>query len=96
LADSFIVLVNTHDSNIDVNGYDSNESKFRADAFSIVNLRASLKQSYSNWSFSEWARADNIFDEKYVGNVRVNNIATFETGAPRNYTVGVTSSYTFK
>jgi len=80
----------------DVHGYDSNASDRKADAFSIVNLRASLKQSYNNWNFSEFVRADNIFDEKYVGNVRVNNTATFEPGAPRNYTVGVTSSYTFK
>ena len=80
----------------DVHGYDSNASDRKADAFSIVNLRASLKQSYNNWNFSEFVRADNIFDEKYVGNVRVNNAATFEPGAPRNYTVGVTSSYTFK
>jgi iron complex outermembrane receptor protein len=68
----------------------------KAEAFSIVNLRASLKQSFNNWNFSEFVRADNILDEKYVGNVRVNNSATFEPGAPRNYTVGVTSSYTFK
>ena len=80
----------------DVNGYDSNAGANKADAFSIVNLRASLKQSYSNWNFSEFARAENVFDEKYVGNVRVNNSATFEPGAPRNYTVGVTTSYTFK
>jgi hypothetical protein len=80
----------------DVHGYDTNVGSNKADAFSIVNLRASLKQSYSNWSFSEFVRADNIFDEKYVGNVRVNNSATFEPGAPRNYTVGITSSYTFK
>jgi len=80
----------------DVNGYDSNAGDRKAEAFSIVNLRASLKQSYNNWSFSEFVRADNIFDEKYVGNVRVNNTATFEPGAPRNYTVGITSSYTFK
>jgi iron complex outermembrane receptor protein len=80
----------------DVHGYDSNASANKAEAFSIVNLRASLKQSYSNWNFSEFVRADNIFDEKYVGNVRVNNSATFEPGAPRNYTVGVTTSYTFK
>jgi iron complex outermembrane receptor protein len=80
----------------DVHGYDSNAVANRADAFSIVNLRASLKQSYNNWNFSEFVRADNIFDEKYVGNVRVNNAATFEPGAPRNYTIGVTSSYTFK
>ena len=80
----------------DVHGYDSNASDRKADAFSIVNLRASLKQSYNNWNFSEFVRADNISDEKYVGNVRVNNAATFEPGAPRNYTVGVTSSYTFK
>jgi iron complex outermembrane recepter protein len=80
----------------DVHGYDSNAGANKADAFSIVNLRASLKQSYNNWNFSEFVRADNIFDEKYVGNVRVNNATTFEPGAPRNYTVGVTSSYTFK
>jgi len=80
----------------DVNGYDSNAADRKAEAYSIVNLRASLKQSYNNWSFSEFVRADNIFDEKYVGNVRVNNSATFEPGAPRNYTIGVSSSYTFK
>jgi iron complex outermembrane receptor protein len=80
----------------DVNGYDSNATLNKAEAFSIVNLRASLKQSFNNWNFSEFVRADNILDEKYVGNVRVNNSATFEPGAPRNYTVGVTSSYTFK
>ena len=80
----------------DVHGFDSNAGLNKADAFSIVNIRASLKQSYNNWNFSEFARADNIFDEKYIGNVRVNNNATFEPGAPRNYTVGVTTSYTFK
>jgi iron complex outermembrane receptor protein len=80
----------------DVHGYDNNTGLNKADAFSIVNLRASIKQSYNNWNFSEFVRADNIFDEKYVGNVRVNNSATFEPGAPRNYTVGITSSYTFK
>ena len=80
----------------DVNGYESNAGDRKAEAFSIVNLRASLKQYYNNLSFSEFVRAYNIFDEKYVGNVRVNNSATFEPGAPRNYTVGITSSYTFK
>ena len=80
----------------DVHGLDSNAGLNKAEAFSIVNLRASIKQSYNNWNFSEFVRADNILDEKYVGNVRVNNAATFEPGAPRNYTVGVTSSYTFK
>ena len=80
----------------DVHGLDSNAGLNKAEAFSIVNLRASIKQSYNNWNFSEFVRADNIFDEKYVGNVRVNNSATFEPGAPRNYTVGITSSYTFK
>ena len=80
----------------DVHGLDSNAGLNKAEAFSIVNLRASIKQSYNNWNFSEFVKSDNIFDEKYVGNVRVNNAATFEPGAPRNYTVGVTSSYTFK
>lgn len=80
----------------DVHGYDSNALAYKAEAFSIVNLRASLKQSYNNWNFSEFVRADNILDEKYVGNVRVNNATSFEPGAPRNYTIGFTSSYTFR
>ncbi|CAM8420561.1 CirA Outer membrane receptor proteins, mostly Fe transport [Candidatus Methylopumilus universalis] len=71
----------------DVNGYDSNAGDRKAEAFSIVNLRASLKQSYNNWSFSEFVRADNIFDEKYVGNVRVNNSATFEPGGMLGYSI---------
>ena len=79
----------------DVNAYDSNTIK--AEAYSIVNLRASLKQNFSNWSFSEFIRVDNVFNEKYVANVRVNNTTgQFEPGAPINYTVGITSSYTFK
>ena len=79
----------------DVNAYDSNTIK--AEAYSIVNLRASLKQNFSNWSFSEFVRVDNVFDEKYVANVRVNNTTgQFEPGAPVNYTVGISSSYTFK
>jgi iron complex outermembrane receptor protein len=79
----------------DVNAYDSNTIK--AEAYSIVNLRASLKQNFSNWNFSEFVRVDNIFDEKYVANVRVNNTTgQFEPGAPVNYTVGISSSYTFK
>lgn len=80
----------------DVHGYDSNDRDRIADGYSIINLRASLKQSANNWTFYEFVRADNLLDEKYIGNVRVNNTATFEPGAPRNFTVGFTSSYTFK
>jgi len=39
----------------DVNGYDSNDRDRKADAYSIVNLRASIKQSLNNWNFTEFA-----------------------------------------
>ena len=80
----------------DTNGYDSNNAAFKAEAFTLVNLRASLKQTQGNWNFSEFARIENLGNKNYVSNVKVNSSDTFEPGNNRNYTVGVSTSYTFK
>lgn len=68
-----------------------------ADAYTLVNLRASLEQKVNGWKFSEFARADNIFDEQYVGSVIVNasNGQYYEPAPGTNYTVGASVSYQF-
>ena len=77
-------------------GFDTNLVDSTAEAYSLINLRASLKQEVSNWKISEFVRIDNAANKSYVSNVKVNSADTFEPGNNRNYTVGITSSYTFK
>ena len=77
-------------------GFDSNLVDSTAEAYSLINLRASLKQEVSNWKITEFIRIDNAANKSYVSNVKVNSTDVFEPGNNRNYTVGITSSYTFK
>ena len=77
-------------------GFDTNLVDNTAEAYSLINLRASLKQEVSNWKITEFVRIDNATNKSYVSNVKVNSADTFEPGNNRNYTVGITSSYTFK
>ena len=77
-------------------GFDTNLVDNTAEAYSLINLRASLKQEVSNWKITEFVRIDNAANKSYVSNVKVNSNDTFEPGNNRNYTVGITSSYTFK
>lgn len=78
------------------NAYDTNDATYKANAYTIFNLRAGLTQNAGNWRISEYARIDNLTDVSYVSNVKVNSDTSFEPGATRNYTVGVNTSYTFK
>ena len=68
-----------------------------ADAYTLVNLRASFEQKAGSWKLYEFARVDNIFDKEYVGSVIVNasNGQYYEPAPGRNYTVGVSASYQF-
>jgi len=68
-----------------------------ADAYTLVNLRASFEQKAGSWKLYEFARVDNILDKEYVGSVIVNasNGQYYEPAPGRNYTVGVSASYQF-
>jgi iron complex outermembrane receptor protein len=68
-----------------------------AEAYTLVNLRASLEQKFGGWRVSEFARVDNILDEEYVGSVIVNasNGQYYEPAPGTNYTVGVSVGYQF-
>ncbi len=68
-----------------------------AAGYGIVNFRALVRQELGQWSVSEFARIDNLFDRSYVGSVIVNQAASqFYEGAPgRNWLVGVKGTYRF-
>jgi len=68
-----------------------------AASYTIFNLRAGFEQELANWSFKEFIRVENMFDKEYVGSVRINdgNRLFFETGADRNYLLGLSAQYKF-
>lgn len=66
-------------------------------AYTTINLRASLQQSFGKWKVTEYARVENLFDKSYVGAIRVNdsNLRYYEPAPGRNYIVGVKANYAF-
>jgi iron complex outermembrane recepter protein len=68
-----------------------------APAYTIYSIRGSFQQQQGNWKFTEYARIDNIFDQSYIGSVRVNdsNSRFFEPAPGRNWIMGVKANYMF-
>lgn len=68
-----------------------------APSYTVFNMRAVLQQELQKWRFSEYVRVENLFDENYIGSVRVNdsNSRFFETAPGRNYLMGVNATYRF-
>ncbi|MGC2166663.1 MAG: TonB-dependent receptor [Gallionella sp.] len=65
--------------------------------YGIMNLRAVARQNTGGWSFSEFARLDNVFDRSYVGSVIVNQASSefYESAPGRNWLAGCKASYKF-
>jgi iron complex outermembrane receptor protein len=87
----YFSATNAFDTNLATTGTDQ-----KANAYTLLNLRAGLTQNLGNWRVSEYARVDNLTDVSYVSTVKVNSSTPFEPGVTRNYTVGINTSYTFK
>lgn len=68
-----------------------------ADAYTVVNWRLIFEQASGHWRFTEFARVNNMFDEKYSGSVVLNDSggAFYEPSPPRNFQVGVSAAYAF-
>ncbi len=68
-----------------------------APAYTTVSLRGSLQQVQGRWRFTEYARLDNLLDEKFIGSVRVNDTSNrfYEPAPGRNWIVGVKANYAF-
>ena len=65
--------------------------------YTIYSIRGSFQQKQGDWKFTEYARVDNIFDQSYIGSVRVNdtNKRFFEPAVGRNWIMGVKANYLF-
>jgi iron complex outermembrane receptor protein len=65
--------------------------------YTVYSVRGSFQQQQGNWKFTEYARIDNIFDQSYIGSVRVNdaNNRFFEPAPGRNWIMGVKANYMF-
>ncbi len=65
--------------------------------YTIYSIRSSFQQRQGNWKFTEYARIDNIFDQNYIGSIRVNDTNTrfFEPAPGRNWIMGVKANYMF-
>ncbi len=68
-----------------------------APGYTTLSLRGSLQQVQGKWRFTEYARIDNLLDEKFIGSVRVNDSLNrfYEPAPGRNWIVGVKANYAF-
>jgi iron complex outermembrane recepter protein len=65
--------------------------------YAIANLRGVLRQKVGGWTFTEFARVDNLFNRSYVGSVIVNQASSqfYEPAPGRNWAVGVKATWQF-
>ncbi len=77
--------------------YANDANTASVDDYVILSLRGQFRQKYKDWTLTEYARIDNLFDEKYVGSVRVNdtNSRFYEPAPGRNWILGVKASHNF-
>lgn len=77
--------------------YVNDLNKENAPSYTTFSLRGSLQQLVGNWKITEYARVDNLFDETYIGSVRVGDTNTrfYEPAPGRNWIVGVKANYAF-
>ena len=68
-----------------------------APAYAVANIRAGFQQRAGQWTFTEFARINNLSGRNYSGTVIVGdtNGRYFEPSAERNFLVGVTANVRF-
>lgn len=77
--------------------YANDANTANVDEYTIFSVRGQFRQKYNDWTLTEYVRIDNLFDEKYVGSVRVNdtNSRFYEPAPGRNWILGVKASHNF-
>lgn len=66
-------------------------------AYTVSNLRAGYKHNLGNWSVSPFVGLNNLFDERYIGNIRVNAFGGryYEAAPDFNFYAGLSLRYHF-
>jgi iron complex outermembrane receptor protein len=77
--------------------YADNANQVEADSYAVSNFRLGYRKELENWIFTPYVSVNNIFNEKYNSNVRLNGgFGRFFEPAPlRNIYGGVSARYTF-
>ena len=72
---------------------DANSEK--AGAYTVINLRTGFLTEFDNWPFSLFAGINNVTDEEYNQNIRVNDFGGryFEPAPPMNIYIGISLGY---
>jgi iron complex outermembrane receptor protein len=74
-----------------------NSTTGSADGYTVFNWHGGFSQKNKDWRFSEFVRVENLFDQKYIGSVRVadGNERFYEAAPTRNWLFGLNASYQF-
>ena len=75
--------------------YADNANRVETDDYLVSNLRAGYRRAGEHWEISPFVGINNLFDEEYIGNVRLNaSFGRYYEPAPeRNVYVGVLLRY---
>ena len=77
--------------------YATADNSVSADSYTIYNMRAGFTQKISKLTIQEFASINNISDKTYATGVNIDAPygRYYQIGAPRNYMLGVSASYSF-
>ena len=99
----FAELTYDHDSGFYIIGdvlyvddlYANNANSVSNDSSTVANLRLGLSKDFGQWNVSPFLGINNLFDEEYNSNVRINGFGgrLFEPGPERNIYGGVSLRY---
>jgi len=69
-----------------------NANQARVDAFTVSNFRFGHNAFFNDWEVASFVGVNNLFDEAYNSNVRINAFAEryFEPAPERNAYIGLT------
>ncbi|MDH3642387.1 MAG: TonB-dependent receptor [Gammaproteobacteria bacterium] len=73
----------------------NNANTASADSSTVASIRAGAALEFRQWQFNPFLGVNNLFDEDYIGNVRINGFGgrVFEPAPTRNVYGGVTIRY---
>jgi iron complex outermembrane receptor protein len=75
--------------------YANNANSITSDSSTVANLRAGASLEFGQWRINPFVGINNLFDENYIGNLRINGFGgrLFEPGPKRNVYGGITVRY---
>ena len=79
------------------NYFADNANRFRIEPYTVSNLRLGHKKTLDNWIITPFLSVNNLFNEDYYSNVRINAAAGrhYEPAPLRNVSGGITARITF-